>query len=120
VGTKGLLRLEPAFDYATPIVLETRVEGKRPARKVFPKRDQIAAELVAFARGVRGRAAPEPSGQEGLADLRVTDAITRSLASGRAEPIAPVERSRRPSKRQAIRRAPHGMPPLVRALSGHR
>jgi glucose-fructose oxidoreductase len=120
VGTKGLLRLEPAYDYATPIALEAHVEGKRPARKVFPKRDQIAAELVAFARGVRGRGALEPSGEEGLADLRVTDAITRSLARGRAEPIAAVERGRRPSKRQAIRRAPHGMPPLVHARSGGR
>jgi glucose-fructose oxidoreductase len=120
VGTKGVLKLEPAYDYATDIALEVQAEGKRPSRKVFTKRDQVAAELVAFARGVRGEIPLEPSGEEGLADLRVMDAITRSLESGRVEAVAAQERSHRPSKRQGIRRAPHGMPPLVNATSGSR
>jgi glucose-fructose oxidoreductase len=120
VGEKGLLRLEPAYDYTTDIVLETQVEGKKPARKVFERRDQIAAELVYFARCVRDDAEPEPSGAEGVADLRVLDAIARSLRSGRAEPVAALERPVRPSRRQAIRRPPHDMPALVRAHASSR
>jgi predicted dehydrogenase len=116
VGEKGRLRLEPAYEYASDLVLEIEVEGRRPSRKRFAKRDQVAAELVAFARCIRDDVEPEPSGEEGVADLRVLDAITRSLESGRSEPVAgPQRRRRRPSKRQSIRRPPHGMPDLVHA-----
>jgi predicted dehydrogenase len=114
------LRLEPAYDYATDIVLETQIEGRKPTRKVFKKRDQIAAELTAFARCVLDDVEPEPNGAEGVADLRVIDAIQRSMASGRTETVDALERSQRPSRRQAIRRPPHGMPPVVRAHSSGR
>jgi glucose-fructose oxidoreductase len=120
VGTKGLLTLDPAYDYATDIALRVQAKGKRPTRKVFPKSDQVAAELVGFARGVRDGVALSSSGEEGVADLRVMDAIRRSLESGRTEAVAGVERELRPSKRQAIRRAAHGMPSLVHAQSGGR
>jgi glucose-fructose oxidoreductase len=120
VGTEGLLRLAPAYDYATDIVLETQIEGKKPTRKVFKKRDQIAADLTAFARCVLDDTEPEPNGTEGVADLRVIDAIRRSMASGRAEAVEIIEKQQRPSRRQAIRRPPHGMPPVVRVHSSGR
>lgn len=120
VGTEGLLRLAPAYDYATDIVLETQIEGKKPTRKVFKKRDQIAAELTAFARCVLDDVEPEPNGTEGVADLRVIDAIRRSMASGRAETVEAVEKQQRPARRQAIRRPPHGMPAVVRVHSSGR
>jgi predicted dehydrogenase len=120
VGTEGLLRLAPAYDYATDIVLEAQIEGKRPTRKVFKKRDQIAAELTAFARCVLDDTEPEPNGTEGVADLRVIDAIRRSMASGRAEAVEAVEKQQRPSRRQAIRRPPHAVPPVVRVHSSGR
>jgi glucose-fructose oxidoreductase len=119
VGAKGRLELEPAYEYTRDIVLEAKVEGRKPTRKVFKKRDQIAAEIVAFARYVREGVEPEPSAAEGIADLRVLDAIERSLASGRAEAIEPVRKHERPSKKQAVRRRPHGMSPLVHARAGH-
>ena len=113
VGDKGSLRLEPAFDHSTDLVLHTDIKGKKPSRKVFKQRDQIAAELVAFARCVRDDEQPEPSGEEGVADLRVLDAIQRSLDSGRAEAVEGVRRTQRPSKKQNIRRPPHDEPELV-------
>jgi glucose-fructose oxidoreductase len=115
VGERGRIRMDPAYDYATDLTVETEVTGKRPQRKKFPKRDQIAAELVAFARSIRTGRAPEPSGEEGLADLRVLEAIQRAAESGRTEEVERVARRARPSKAQAIRRKPHGMPPLVHA-----
>jgi len=115
VGDKGRLRLDPAYDYATGLTLEVEIQGKKPQKKTFPKRDQIAAELVAFAACVREDCEPEPSGEEGLADLRVLEAIQRAVGSGRAEKVESVVRRSRPSMQQEIERPPHDMPQLVHA-----
>jgi predicted dehydrogenase len=116
VGEKGRLRLDPAYEYATGLTVETDIAGRKPQRKTFPKGDQIAAELVAFAACLRDGRAPEPSGAEGLADMRVVDAIARA-AAGRSQSLAAATRRARPSKAQGIRRKPHGMPDLVNAES---
>jgi glucose-fructose oxidoreductase len=115
VGEKGRLSLDPAYEYSTGLALELELEGKRRRRRTFGKRDQIAAELEAFARYVRDDVEPEPSGEEGLADIRVLDAIQRAVESGKAERVEAVQRKARPSKRQGIQRPAHGMPPLVNA-----
>jgi predicted dehydrogenase len=120
VGSKGRIRLDPAYEYATDLTVETDIEGRKPQRKTFGKRDQIAAELIAFAAAVRGGRDPEPSGEEGLADMRVIDAIHRAAETGRNESLTPVKRRERPSKAQGIRRKPHGMPELVNAASPSR
>jgi glucose-fructose oxidoreductase len=120
VGDEGRLRMDPAYEYASGLTVQMETERRKPLRKTFPKRDQIAAELIAFARSIRGNHQPEPSGQEGLADLRVLEAIQRSVESGRAEPVTPTEKRARPSKAQAIRRKPHGMPDLVHAAAPSR
>jgi glucose-fructose oxidoreductase len=113
IGTKGRVRMDPAYEYAEGLTLQTEITGRKPQSRTYPKVDQVAAELVAFARGVREGRAPEPSGEEGLADVRVLEAIQRATESGRAEKIVPVAKRARPSKKQEIRRKPHGMPELV-------
>jgi len=55
---------------------------------------------------VRGEGTLEPSGEEGLADLLVLEAIARATKSGRVERVTPLGRARRPTPRQAIRRPP--------------
>jgi predicted dehydrogenase len=123
LGEKGRLSMAPAYDYVVPLTVDVEIDGKKPTKKTFAKRDQIAAELVAFARYVRDDRAPEPSGEEALADLRVLDAISRALESGRAETVAPTQgpaKPKHPSKDQAIERPPHDMPELVHAQSGGR
>lgn len=120
IGDKGRICLDPAYEYATGLTVEIETEGGRPQRKKFPKRDQIAAELIAFARCIRANREPEPSGEEGLADLYVLEAIQRSTESGRMEPVTPIARRARPSKAQAIRRKPHGRPDLVHAQAPSR
>jgi predicted dehydrogenase len=115
VGEKGRLRMDPAYDYAGDLTVEVDVTGKRPQRKTFPKRDQVAAELVGFARCIRSGREPEPSGEEGLADLRVLEAIQLAAETGRVQTFERIARRARPSKAQAIRRKPHGMPELVHA-----
>jgi predicted dehydrogenase len=123
VGEKGRLTMAPAYDYAVPLTVAVEVDGKKPTKKTFAKSDQVAAELVAFARYVREDRPPEPSGEEGLADLRVLEAIQRALESGRAETVATTKgraKPKHPSKDQAIHRPPHDMPELVNAESGGR
>jgi glucose-fructose oxidoreductase len=115
VGEKGRLRMDPAYEYASALTVEVEVTDKSPRRKTFPKRDQVAAELVAFARCIRENREPEPSGEEGLADLYVLEAIQRAAASGRTERVKPISRRMRPTKAQSLRRKPHGMPALIHA-----
>lgn len=90
VGTDGVIALDHAYEYATEMTM--RVEGAHGVKeRTFPRRDQIAAELAYFARCVRENRDPEPSGWEGLADVRILQALQASSRFGRAVPIEPVE-----------------------------
>ena len=112
VGTEGFLTLDNAYEYAQEMLLH--VEGKHGARtRTFAKSDQIAAEVEYFARCIREDLEPEPSGWEGLADVRILQAIQASARFGRAVPIEPILRPQRPDIRQEIRMPPHELPPLV-------
>jgi glucose-fructose oxidoreductase len=112
VGTEGFLTLDNAYEYASEMTLQ--VQGKHGAKtRTFTKRDQIAAEIEYFAKCIREDLDPEPSGWEGLADVRILQAIQASARFGRAVPIDPVPRPRRPDIGQEIRIPAHELPPLV-------
>lgn len=120
IGERGRIRMDPAYEYASGLTVEMDVIDRPSRRRTFPKGDQIAAELVAFARCVREGREPEPSGEEGLADLRVLEAIQRSTESHRMERVSPIARRMRPTKAQSIRRKPHGEPDVVHAAPSSR
>jgi glucose-fructose oxidoreductase len=103
VGTKGTLRLDPAYSHAATLRHHLTV-GDRTERRTFPKRDQFAPELIHFARCVREGRDPQPSGREGLADLRVIEAIRRSARTGRSVRLAPYDPGARPDVSREIRR----------------
>ena len=112
VGTDGFLTLDNAYEYAAEMTLH--VEGKHGAKtRTFTKRDQIAAEIEYFARCIRDDLDPEPSGWEGLADVRILQAIQSSARFGRVVPIDPIPRPRRPDLGQEIRMPAHELPALV-------
>jgi predicted dehydrogenase len=112
VGTQGYLTLDNAYEYASEMRLH--VEGKHGEKtRTFSKRDQIAAEIEYFARCIREDKDPEPSGWEGLADVRILQAIYQSARFGRAVPIDPIPVPKRPDLGQEIRMDSHEMPPLV-------
>jgi glucose-fructose oxidoreductase len=120
VGTKGSISVDPAFEYAEGLGYELRI-GEKTRRKSFAKSDQFAPELIHFAKCVRARRAPEPSGKEGLIDVAIIEAMHRSIESGAWEPLVMPRRQRRPSMNQEIRRpAVPREPALVQAGSGHR
>ena len=113
VGTEGSLALENAYEYAADVMsLEVQRGAKKKTRK-FKKRDQIAAEIEYFARCVRDGIDPEPSGLEGLNDVRIMLAIHEAARTGRTVAIATEEGDRPPVPEQEIRVAPHGMPKTV-------
>jgi len=112
VGTEGFLTLENAYEYAAEMTLQ--VEGSHGRKtRTFAKRDQIAAEIAYFAKCVRDDTDPEPSGWEGLADVRILQAIQASARFGRAVPIDPIQRPKRPDLGQQITIPGHELPPLV-------
>jgi len=112
IGTEGFLTLDNAYEYATEMTLH--VEGKHGAKtRTFTKRDQIAAEIEYFARCIRDGLEPEPSGWEGLADVRILQAIQASARFGRVVKIDPIPRPRRPDIGQEIRIPAHELPVLV-------
>ena len=104
VGTKGVLRLDPAYSIGEDLVHSLTVKGKTTTR-TFPGRDQFAAELLAFSDCVLNDSEPEPSGEEGLADVRVLEALDESARSGgRTVKLAPFKRSRYPGMDQEVSR----------------
>lgn len=112
IGTDGFLTLDNAYDYEADMTLH--VDGKHGRKeRTFAKRDQIAAEIEYFAKCVRENIEPEPSGWEGLADVRIIQAILASARFGRSVPIEPIARPRRPHLGQEIRIPAHDLPPLI-------
>ena len=117
VGTKGSLRLDPAYEYAFSLKLHLTIDGKTRTQK-FPKRDQFAPELLYFSDCILKNRNPEPSGFDGLADVRTIQALYRSNKIGKSVEIRPVAIKQRPSLRQERRRPPVKKPVLVQAKSG--
>ena len=116
-GTRGSLTVDPAYEYAEGLGYELAV-GERHSHKQFAKSDQFAPQLLYFSDCVLNDREPEPSGEEGLADVRIIAGMTRSIANGRWVQLELPQRKRRPTLRQEIRRpAVKREPKLVNAAS---
>jgi glucose-fructose oxidoreductase len=118
VGTKGRLRIEPAYEYVGELKWQLAIGGREQAR-TFPKGDQFAPELIHFSDCVLKGKRPEPDGNDGLADVRIVGAIFKSARSARAVPIAPVKPQKSPTTSQAMKRPPVKKPRIVNAESPH-
>jgi len=116
VGTKGDLHVDPAYEYAEGLGYELTVNGKTTRHRIG-KRDQFAAELLYFSDCIIKDRVPEPSGEEGLQDVRIVEALYASARTGKAVRLPPFERSKRPSGRQRITRPGVRKPALVKVQS---
>ncbi|MBX3387820.1 MAG: Gfo/Idh/MocA family oxidoreductase [Phycisphaeraceae bacterium] len=115
LGTKGRVFLDQAYEYVEPIEVTITVNEKART-STFAKRDQFAAEMVYFSECVLNGKEPEPSGWEGLADVRVIEALKQSIERGKPMKIAPVRHAQHPSPRQTLKRPPvRREPKLVKA-----
>jgi predicted dehydrogenase len=58
-------------------------------RRMIPEQDPLRRQIAHFARVIRGEDKPLVTGEDGLNNLRVADAVKRAAASGRAEKVFP-------------------------------
>lgn len=116
LGSKGDLKLEPAYGYANELKCHLTIDGNTEVT-TYPKRDQFAPELVYFSDCVLEDREPEPSGEEGLADVRVLEAIKRSAESGQSVLLPNFERRQRPDMSLEMQKPPVEKPDTVHAPS---
>jgi predicted dehydrogenase len=116
VGREAELRVEPAYDYEAKLAHHLSRRG-RTRKQTFAKRDQFAPEIIYFSRCIRDGIEPEPSGVEGLADVRVIRALYRSAQTGRPVRLEPFPHEARPTMQQERYRPPVGRQRLVHTES---
>jgi predicted dehydrogenase len=82
LGEEGRLDLAPAYrhDVASTLTLHRRGQSETMP---FEPTDQFAAEISYFSSCILQDRQPEPSGIEGLQDVRLVEAIYRSARDGR-------------------------------------
>ena len=116
VGTKGDLHADPAYEYAEGLEFRLTVDGKS-TRKKIGKRDQFAPELLYFSDCILKDRAPEPSGDEGLQDVRIVQALYESSRTGQPVKLRPFKKKQRPTGRQRITRPGIRKPSLIKVQS---
>jgi glucose-fructose oxidoreductase len=101
VGTKGELWLKPAYDYHEKLKMTVKV-GDKEKETSFDTVDQFGGEVEYFSRCILENADPEPSGYEGMADIRIVHALLESIRSGRPVKLEPFEKRGRPGEQQKV------------------
>jgi glucose-fructose oxidoreductase len=92
------------------------IDGKA-TRKKFGKRDQFAPQLLYFSDCILNDRAPEPSGEEGMQDVRIVQALYASARSGKRIAVSPFTKTQRPTGQQRITRPGVRKPSLIKVQS---
>lgn len=100
-GTKGSIHLEPGFGYEKPLEITAVVDGKEYHREIS-KHDQFGAEIRYFSDCILENREPEPDGYEGLADVRIVEALMESMRRGAPVQMTPTPIQQRPEPDQTI------------------
>ena len=104
-GTKGSVTVDPAYEYAVGLAYTLRTAAASRKKK-FGKSDQFAPELLYFSDCILKDREPEPSGEEGLADVRIIEGMLQSIPNGEPVRLEMRQRQQRPSMEQEIRSPP--------------
>ena len=75
-------------------------EGGTEREKGFGQHDQFGDKLVYFSQCILQNREPEPGGLEGLADVRVVEAMLKSMRPGQAAKLEPFDVPARPNESQ--------------------
>ncbi|MBX2987196.1 MAG: Gfo/Idh/MocA family oxidoreductase [Bdellovibrionaceae bacterium] len=102
VGTKGSLQLDNSYEYAESMKMDV-VINEKSKKSSYAKKDQFGPEFAYFSDCILKNREPEPSGTEGLADLRVIEALFTSMKEGRAVKVSAAKKGKYPHPRQKIR-----------------
>lgn len=107
IGDKGRIRLENAYEYAAPMELRTFLQSKdglKKTTKKFKKRDQFSAELLYFSDCIQKNRNPEPNTIEGMADVKIIEAILSSIHLNAPVALEPTEKTSHPTQKQKFTR----------------
>ncbi len=107
MGTAGNLHVEPAYATQAHITHILSIDGEPKREYSFEPHDQIAAVFSYFSDCILHDREPEPSGSEGLIDVKIIRALRESIETGSfvsIEGIVPPPQ--RPTAAQAIERPP--------------
>jgi predicted dehydrogenase len=102
-GDEGSIRITGAYEPQRPSMLEL-VRGGRREEMTFEPADVFAAELNHFSNAVLRDVAPQPSGIEGLTDVRIVEAIYRSARDGRPVTLPRIARIETPPTEHDLRK----------------
>lgn len=117
IGTEGDLRLDPAYSWEGELKHYLTINGETQERN-FPPHGQLAAEFTYFSACILNDQQPEPSGMEGLNDVRIIRALYDSIKLGRPLKIEQLDSSQYPTADQAIEAPPaQEQPDLINASS---
>lgn len=115
IGTKGDLRMDSAYSYQGELKQQITINNQKQEQS-FAAGDQFAAEIAYFSDCLLTDSAPEPSGVEGLADVRIICALYESAQTGKPIQLGEFERQHRPSLELVIERpAVNETPDLIEA-----
>lgn len=104
-GEDGHLRLSHAYAVDTSMTLH-RVKDGRVEEERFEPIDQFATTIAYFVDCIIRDVIPEPSGYEGLQDVRIVEAIYRSSRDGRPVTLPRMARVDTPGGDQDVGRNP--------------
>jgi predicted dehydrogenase len=102
-GDEGSIRVTGAYEPQRPSMLEL-VRGGQREETTFEPADVFAAELGHFSNAVLRDVAPQPSGIDGLTDVRIVEAIYRSARDGRPVTLPRVARMEAPPAEHDLRK----------------
>lgn len=118
VGTKGSLRVEPAFEYEGSLSFTLKV-GEKEQEKKFKPRDQFGAEISYFSNCILKGKEPEPSGLEGLIDVQIIEALYQSAKTRKPIKLPKFPQKPRPTLDQEIQLPPVKKPEVIKVDSPH-
>ncbi len=101
VGTKGDIRVESAYTWQGERKHFLTINNETQER-TFEKQDQIASEFTYFSDCILQDKEPEPSGIEGLNDVRIIQALYQSIEARKPVPVKTIKREQYPVSSQII------------------
>lgn len=93
-GTKGSVHMSPAYGFGHAMEQHVTI-GEKKSTETFRAVDQFGGQLKYFSDCVLHNRHPEPDASEGIADLRVMEAILQAIESKGPVPIQPDQRPSR-------------------------
>jgi predicted dehydrogenase len=116
LGTKGSLQVQPGYTYGKSLEHFLTV-GDKEDKISYKSTDHFGGEMKYFSDCILHDIDPEPDAEEGLADVRVLEAIQQALATGQVQTLAPFARSKRIDPDQVVRLGALKPPEPVNASS---